>query len=320
MDNFNTRKVVLKSADDIMPSNLYVSEHDQNGRILRVQITDNGNAIDTTGYSLKLGFRTSLGTEGLCDFVIKDITIGLYELAYPTSMNVPGEVQCEVYIYYNGNLTVTKPCTITVGKSVIDEGAVTATNDFSTLQTALINIADLETNYIPRLQANEQNILDIKNGAIAGSLQAQVNAIDSALDLTNANVNTNTNAIAATNDKVDTNTNSITTINNKLLITQVGITYNENVDTVFNSLCKSSNGSVNIQAGFNLKADLAPNATIGIGVMPDGYKPVAGGVGIAIDINTNFAILTVDSSNGYILIKASSSGLSRYGINIICNY
>lgn len=157
-NNFNNNRITINTADFKISNVFYANSDDANGRILEVQLTDNGLIADSTGYSLELGFSTSQNTTGLVSFTVVDYAQGLYKIEYPTSMMIPGDVTCELRIFYLTNLTVSRSFIVNVSESVINEETITATNDFSALTTALGSANEFNTRITLLEQASDNGV------------------------------------------------------------------------------------------------------------------------------------------------------------------
>lgn len=167
-NNFNNNRITINTADFKISNVFYANSDDANGRILEVQLTDNGLIADSTGYSLELGFSTSQNTTGLVSFTVVDYAQGLYKIEYPTSMMIPGDVTCELRIFYLTNLTVSRSFIVNVSESVINEETITATNDFSALTTALgtINGFDIRITLLEQASDNATYLNHDANGDV----------------------------------------------------------------------------------------------------------------------------------------------------------
>ncbi|NCD10411.1 MAG: hypothetical protein EOL98_13550, partial [Negativicutes bacterium] len=67
-------------------STIYANDNDLNSRGLLITLLKNNTAFDSTGISLKIGFRNAVGEERLYDCELVDAAQGQYKVFYPTEM------------------------------------------------------------------------------------------------------------------------------------------------------------------------------------------------------------------------------------------
>ena len=140
-DSFYYQPVQIDTINTRVNADLFAKEGDANGRGMVVQITENGIIKDTAGITLRLQWsHMSVGTSGFTEFEVVDATKGLYKLQYPTSMLHRGTVEAFIRITDNGRLSGTRNLLITVERMVGSDETIEASDDFSALQTALIQL------------------------------------------------------------------------------------------------------------------------------------------------------------------------------------
>jgi hypothetical protein len=140
-DSFYYQPVQIDTINTRVNADLFAKEGDANGRGMLVQITENGIIKDTTGITLRLQWsHLSVVASGFTEFEVVDVTRGLYKLQYPTSMLHRGRVEAFIRITDNGILSGTRNLLITVERMVGSDETIEASDDFSALQTALIQL------------------------------------------------------------------------------------------------------------------------------------------------------------------------------------
>ena len=140
-DSFYYQPVQIDTINTRVNADLFAKEGDANGRGMVVQITENGIIKDTTGITLRLQWsHISVGVSGFTEFEVVDATKGLYKLVYPTSMLHRGRVEAFIRITDNGILSGTRNLMITVERMVGSDETIEASDDFSALQAALIQL------------------------------------------------------------------------------------------------------------------------------------------------------------------------------------
>ena len=140
-DSFYYQPVQIDTINTRVNADIFAKEGDANSRGMVVQITENGMIKDTTGITLRLQWsHISVAVSGFTDFEVVDATKGLYKVKYPTSMLHRGRVEAFIRITDNGILSGTRNLMITVERMVGSDKTIEASDDFSALQTALIQL------------------------------------------------------------------------------------------------------------------------------------------------------------------------------------
>lgn len=119
-------------------STVYANDNDMNGRGLLISLVKNNAAFDSTGISLKIGFRNAVGEERLYDCELVDALTGQYKVFYPTEMLVGNGgrvVKLEIKAYeVSGALLNYAPMFVYVNASEIPDDAISGTNEASYLK------------------------------------------------------------------------------------------------------------------------------------------------------------------------------------------
>ena len=119
-------------------STVYANDNDMNGRGLLINLVKNNASFDSTGITLKIGFRNAVGEERLYDCDIVDVLTGQYKVFYPTEMLVGNGgrvVKLEIKAYEStGALLNYAPIFVYVNASEIPDEAISGTNEASYLK------------------------------------------------------------------------------------------------------------------------------------------------------------------------------------------
>ena len=86
-EEFKTDKILIAHVNEKITKTFMAKMGDNSGRVLKVQITNEGEIIDMTGYSVYLLWAHESGThKGIEAFTAVDATQGVYSLEYPATM------------------------------------------------------------------------------------------------------------------------------------------------------------------------------------------------------------------------------------------
>ena len=123
---------------------LYEKPEARTGRIMRVQVTNRGVVEDLTGYTLNLGWKSTVDETkfGLDAFEAVGITKGIFELEYTSGMltNI-GTLKATLQLVpVAGNTVESDNFVITVTKSAIDAEAIQSETSFTALALALVDV------------------------------------------------------------------------------------------------------------------------------------------------------------------------------------
>lgn len=141
-------------------------EGDYNGRTLRVQLTDGGAIKNTSGIKLNFGFmHTTANKNGVYAFQLINASQGIYEVAYPKEMLVPGNAVCAIQVVDGSSITSTKNFVVKIEKSVITNDVIVAENSPTVIEKALMNIADHEAR-VSLIELNFDNMLKLMTANI----------------------------------------------------------------------------------------------------------------------------------------------------------
>lgn len=86
-EEFKTDEILIAHVNEKITKTFMAKMGDNSGRVLKVQITNEGEIIDMTGYSVYLLWAHESGThKGIEAFTAVDATQGVYSLEYPATM------------------------------------------------------------------------------------------------------------------------------------------------------------------------------------------------------------------------------------------
>ena len=123
---------------------LYEKPEARAGRKMRVRVTNRGVVEDLIGYTLNLGWKSTVDETkfGLDAFTAVDITKGVFELAYTAGMLTnTGALKAALQIVPTaGEPIESNNFVITVVKSAIDAEAIQSETSFTALAMALVDV------------------------------------------------------------------------------------------------------------------------------------------------------------------------------------
>lgn len=168
-ENFQKVDIIWNNVHEqlFIPLKLKAVTGEYNGRVLRIQVTDNGVIVEQKG-SMQFGFVCQNGTEGLLDVPIKDAAQGIYEVAYPSDMlKEAGVVACALKLVdgEKRGICKTENFGVEVIESVIHDGMEVAENSITAFDKALIDINSHERRIV-WMELNIRNIVDLFKTAI----------------------------------------------------------------------------------------------------------------------------------------------------------
>ena len=108
LDDFKTDKILIAHANEKITKTFMAKMGDDSGRKLELQITNEGEIVDLTGYRVYLMWSHESGNhKGIEQFTASDATNGLFELEYPATMlNHAGMLHAYVQILDAANTVV----------------------------------------------------------------------------------------------------------------------------------------------------------------------------------------------------------------------
>ena len=99
LENFKNRKIEWDTVNKNFDQSVQVISGDVNSRTLTIVVTDNGEPIDLTGYSVKLVYKYIYrDSSGFVMLTPIDAQNGEFSLTIPTEMTVPGSIKSNLIL------------------------------------------------------------------------------------------------------------------------------------------------------------------------------------------------------------------------------
>ena len=99
LENFKNRKIEWDTVNKNFNQTVQIVSGDVNSRTLTVVITDNGEPIDLTGYSVKLVYKYVYNDiSGFVMLTPTEPQIGEFSLTIPTEMTIPGSIKSNLIL------------------------------------------------------------------------------------------------------------------------------------------------------------------------------------------------------------------------------
>ena len=104
LENFKNRKIEWDTVNKNFEQSVQIVSGDVNSRTVTIAITDNGESINLTGYSVKLAYKYIYNdNSGFVMLTPTDASKGEFSLTIPTEMTSPGSIKSNL-ILLNENL------------------------------------------------------------------------------------------------------------------------------------------------------------------------------------------------------------------------
>lgn len=161
LEKFKDVDIVINHVNSSFNFNPFVSQNDNDGRTLTVQITENGAIGEVPGLSLNL--RWSNQTSGLTDlsaFQLINKEKSLFQIKYPKNMLNPGKVIASIQIIQNGQVAHSKQFEITVQQLAGEAKGIIGKAEYSALVEVLADSNKFRTD-IDKLDGDKANKKDV---------------------------------------------------------------------------------------------------------------------------------------------------------------
>lgn len=192
LDKFRNVDLVINHVNDNFFFKQFVSQNDNDGRTLTVQVTSEGIAGKIPGLSLNL--RWSNQANGLTDlsaFECIDANNSIFQIFYPDNMLNPGKVIASIQIIQDGKVSHSKQFEITVQKLAGEAKGIVSKAEYSALvkalsesnglKTEISKKADridlIETNAELANKADKEYVDDKLNSIVSGSPKETFNTL-----------------------------------------------------------------------------------------------------------------------------------------------
>lgn len=228
LENFRKVRIQLHRADEPILHKLVAKEGDYNGRELEVQLTNRYVLENQSGVTLRLYWRhLKHGNQGIRNFEAVDRSNGLFKVTYPNQMLSPGNVSCHVQIQDGDKIINTQTFTILVNGSGFNAQTAIASDDYSALNEAFVEMDKVKKDFENEFNSIRQNFIRQVN-ELVDDYEPKLQGLQNQFDDVIANVTVDSEVIAA---RTSTNTGeSFTTIGNRLNDIELGSVI-ENVDS-----------------------------------------------------------------------------------------
>ena len=241
LENFKSRKIEWNTVNQEFKESIQIVSGDVNARTVTFVITDNGDQLDLTGYSVKLAYRhinkyNYSDNTGFVMLLPTNAKIGEFSLTIPTEMTNAGSIKTNL-ILLNENLEqviVSKNITFISDDSTLTDLAHEVNNNLDDFTKLLLE-------NMPQVLRIELNDLqdDVKRQGVAISTKAE--QLD--LSITNKNVasvQTTANQAKTTANQAQTTANQAQTTAN-----QVQTTANQAESVAQNAMTKATESQAN---------------------------------------------------------------------------
>lgn len=186
LENFKNRKIEWNKVNQEFEESIQIVSGDVNARTVTFVITDNGDPLDLTGYSVKLAYRhinkyNYSDTTGFVMLLPTNAKIGEFSLTIPTEMTNSGSIKSNL-ILLNENL-----------EQVIVSKNITFISDDSTLTDLAHEVNNNLDDFTKMLLENMPQVLRIELNDLQDDVDRQGVAISTKaeqldLSVTNKNV------------------------------------------------------------------------------------------------------------------------------------
>lgn len=134
LDQFRNVDLVIDRANDSFVQKQFVSQGDYKGRMLTVQVTNNGNIGEVTGLTLNLHWHNEAsGITDLSAFTVINKSTSVFGIEYPQHMMTPGKVYASIQVIQNGKVTNLKEFELTVQRLAGEAVGIVEKAEFSAL-------------------------------------------------------------------------------------------------------------------------------------------------------------------------------------------
>lgn len=158
MHEFRIQKLVWDKANKVIQEHVTAHAGDSNGRILQVQILDNGNKVDLSNTTLSLSWKalSKDKKDGLDAFTLTDQESGIFETYFTREMlSSVGVLKGSLVLVDLVGRVESDKFNILVESSNVSDEAIQSSNEFTTLTKALIRVEEVERDYQQAEQARD---------------------------------------------------------------------------------------------------------------------------------------------------------------------
>ncbi|SOB47891.1 Prophage pi3 protein 07 [Lactococcus piscium] len=174
LENFKNRKIEWDTVNKNFDQSVQTVSGDVNSRTLTIVITDNGESINLTGYSVKLIYKYIYNdNSGFVMLTPTEPQIGEFSLTIPTEMTSPGSIKSNL-ILLNENLEQ-----VIVSKSIkfISDDS-TVTDLAQEVNSKIDDFTKLLLSSMPQVMRSELNDLHAQTEANTSNIELKANSSD----------------------------------------------------------------------------------------------------------------------------------------------
>ena len=174
LENFKNRKIEWDTVNKNFDQSVQIVSGDVNSRTVTIVITDNGEPINLTGYSVKLVYKYIYNDiSGFVMLTPTDPQIGEFSLTIPTEMTSPGSIKSNL-ILLNENLEQ-----VIVSKSIkfISDDS-TVTDLAQEVNSKIDDFTKLLLENMPQVMRSELNDLHAQTESNTSNIELKANLSD----------------------------------------------------------------------------------------------------------------------------------------------
>ena len=174
LENFKNRKIEWDTVNKNFDQSVQIVSGDVNSRTLTIVITDNGEPINLTGYSVKLAYKYIYNDiSGFVMLTPTDAPNGEFSLTIPTEMTIPGSIKSNL-ILLNENLEQ-----VIVSKNIkfISDDS-TVTDLAQEVNNKIDDFTKLLLENMPQVMRSELNDLHAQSDSNTSNIDLKANLSD----------------------------------------------------------------------------------------------------------------------------------------------
>ena len=174
LENFKNRKIEWDTVNKNFEQSIQVISGDVNSRTLTIVITDNGEPIDLTGYSVKLVYKYVYNDiSGFVMLTPTEPQIGEFSLTIPTEMTIPGSIKSNL-ILLNENL---EQVIVSKNLKFISDDS-TVTDLAQEVNSKIDDFTKLLLESMPQVMRSELNDLHAQSDSNTSNIDLKANLSD----------------------------------------------------------------------------------------------------------------------------------------------
>lgn len=174
LENFKNRKLEWDTVNKNFDQSVQVISGDVNSRTVTIVITDNGEPIDLTGYSVKLVYKYIYNdSSGFVMLTPTDAEKGEFSLTIPTEMTSPGSIKSNL-ILLNENL---EQVIVSKNLKFISDDS-TVTDLAQEVNSKIDDFTKLLLSNMPQVMRSELNDLHAQTESNTSNIELKANSSD----------------------------------------------------------------------------------------------------------------------------------------------